>query len=146
MTYIINAIAWIVDFLLSKKTRFIAFLPLKVAVYSLTSLAVTLYIAAFIAFGAFLLKIVNLLYSLLDQANNVNIGSGEAYGVTLVSIWHAFIGFMYASGIGEAFMTALNLFLSLLFMLYAVRISITVSRVFMEVSNLLTNSLRAIEG
>jgi len=146
MKFILDGIAFIVSWFVKKQASNVIKLPVKIAVVSLETLAITLFISAFILFANFLLKIVNLLYDLINQANTANVGSGEAYGITLSTIWHMFIGFLSASGLGDAFYISINLFLSLLFSYYAVKISMIISYIFRETAKMLTNTAIAIES
>lgn len=146
MKYLIDAIAFVISWLLKKKALSLAKLPLKIAVSGFVGLSLTLFISAFILFANFLLTLLNDLYDLLNKVNNANPGDGYAYGVSLSSIWHAFLGFMSASGLGEAIYLSLNLFLSLLFTYYGVRIAMLVSFVFKETAKLLTNTATMIES
>ncbi len=146
MKFILDGIAFIVAWFLKNKALEAAKLPVKVAVFAFVGMSMTLFLSAAILFGNFLLTLLNDFYDLLNQANNASVGSGEAYGVSLSSIWNAFLGFMSASGIGEALYISINLFLSLLFTYYGIKISFFVANVFKEVSHLLVNTTTMIES
>ena len=146
MKYIIDAIAFIVGWLLKKKALSLAKLPVKIAISGFVGMSLTLFISAFILFANFLLTLLNDLYDLLNQVNNASPADGEAYGISLSTIWNAFLGFMSASGLGHAIYLSLNLFLSLLFSYYAVKIAMLVGFAFKETAKLLTNTATMIES
>ncbi len=146
MKFLVEGIAFLIGWLLKNKALSIAKLPVKIAVSGFVGLALTFFISAFILFANFLLQVLNDLYDLLDQVNNATPGQGQAYGVSLSSIWHAFLGFMSASGLGHAIYLSLNLFLSLLFTYYGVKIAILVGFAFKETAKLLTQTATVIES
>jgi len=114
MTWLINAVAWIVDFLLSRKARFLALLPIKASITTIFILVAGLYISSIFMFVYFLVSVFNTLFDLIHDINNISPGDGQAYGITLSSIWNAFLGFMYASGLSDAIMSATALLVTLL--------------------------------
>jgi len=146
MSFILDVLSFIVAWFVKNEAFKLAKLPIKIAVASLEGLAITLYISAFILFANYLLKIVNLLYDLLDKANNSSVGSGSAYGITLSSIWYMFIGFLSSSGLADALYISINLYLSLLFSYFAVRVSMIVAEAFKETVKMITDTAIAIES
>ena len=140
MTFIVNAIAAILGFFLKNATYKALTLPIKIAIYTFVGIAIVSYISAFVLFFNFIFKIVNMIYTYLNSFNSATVGSGSAYGLSLSTIWHMFIGFMSASGLGSAFYVASNLFLSLLFGYLVVKITLKTAEVIKEVSKLVAES------
>ena len=140
MAFIVDAIATILGFFLKKFTYKILTLPIKIAIYTFVSLAVGVYVGAYIFLFSFIFKLVNDFYSYINNFNSMNVGSGSAYGLSLSTIWHMFVGFMSASGIGTAFYLSANLFLSLLFGYMVVKVTIQSAKVYKDVANLIANT------
>ena len=145
MSFIVNAIGWIISFFASGKAKSVALLPLKLTVTSLTVIAITLYIGAYLALATFFVTLFNSFHDLVTSFNNVNVGDGEAYGITLNSIWNAFLGFLNASGLSIAITTAISLFLTLYFSYFAVKISKIIANTFMSVSGKLNETIRMMD-
>jgi len=114
MAWLVNAVAWIVEFLLSRKARFLALLPIKVSITAIFIFVGGLYVSSIFGFVYFLVSIFNSLFSLIKNLNSVSVSDSEAYGITLSSIWNAFLGFMNASGLADAILSAVALLVSLL--------------------------------
>jgi len=143
MGYIVNAIGWLINFIVNKNAKSLALLPIKFSAFALTGIAITLYVGAYISLVMFSIKIINQFYDLIDKINQASVtSSSSAYGITLSSIWNAFLGFINASGIGEAFLTALNLFFALYFGYYAVVIAKMVGNVYRNVVDMINNALQ----
>ncbi|GAX87354.1 conserved hypothetical protein [Lebetimonas natsushimae] len=142
MQYVITAVGFIVGFIVKFGIQKFAMLPVKFAAVTFTAVAITLYIGSYILFADFIFNIITKFYDLLDSINNLSVGSGNVYGITLSSIWNAFLGFLNASGVGPAFTNAFNLFLVLYFSYYAVIIAKTVAHVYRNVVDMINNSLQ----
>jgi uncharacterized membrane protein YqhA len=143
MQFIINAIAWLIDFIVKKNAKTLALLPIKFSALALTTIAVGLYIGAYVALVTFSIKIINKFYDLITQVNNVDFSSSsKAYGISLSDLWNVLIGFLHASGIGDALVSALNLFIVLYFGYYAVVIAKMVGNVYRNVVDMINNSLQ----
>ena len=140
MAFLVEAIASILGFFLKKATYKLLTLPIKIAIYSFVALAVSAYVGAYVLLFGFIFKVVNDFYSYINNFNNLNVGSGSAYGLSLSSVWHMFIGFMSASGLGTAFYVSVNLFLTLLFGYLVVKITVQSAKVFKDVANLIANT------
>ena len=82
---------------------------------------------------------------MITSFNNANVGDGDAYGITLNSIWNAFLGFLNASGLSIAITTAISLFLTLYFSYFAVKISKIIANTFMSVSGKLNETIRMMD-
>ena len=145
MNFIVNAISWIINFFASGKAKSVALLPLKLTVTSLTVIAISLYIGAYLALATFFVTLFNSFHDLITSFNNANVGDGEAYGITLSSIWNAFLGFLNASGLSTAITTAFSLFFTLYFSYFAVKISRMVANTFMTVSSKLNETIRMMD-
>jgi len=113
MKYLIGAIAWIVNFIFSKKSRLLALLPVKISITIIFILVGSLYLGSILAFVYFLITLFNTLYSFIEKANQISV-SGNAYGISLSNIWNAFLIFLNASGLSPAILTSLSLLISLL--------------------------------
>jgi len=142
MSYIVNAIAWLINFIVSKNAKSLALLPVKISALAFTGLAISLYVGAYVGIVTFLINIINKFYDLINNFNSANVGDGSAYGVSVSSIWNAFLGFLNASGIGQAFVTAVNLFFVLYFGYYAVVIAKMVGNVYRNVVDMINNALQ----
>jgi len=140
MAYIVSAVAAILGFLVKKFSYKLLTLPIKIAIYSFVVMAISAYVGAYVFLFSFIFSLVNKFYSYIENFNNFDVSSGSAYGISLSSIWHMFIGFLSASGIGSAFYVAVNLFLSLLFGYMIVKITIQSATVFKNVANLIANT------
>jgi len=134
MTFIVNAIMWILNFLFSKKSLSVATLPVKIISLSITVVSITLFLSSIVFFVNFLVVLFNNFFDLINKVNNINIGSGSAYGLSLSNLLHILLTFISASGIGPALLNALSLGFTLFFLYLAYYIPRIVSKVFSEVS------------
>ena len=83
----------------------------------------TLILAVFMAFLLFTTNYIihfwNMLFSLVHSYNTFGSGvSGQAFGISLSTIVSNFWGFMYASGLSEAFLTVGNAFMAVLSLVF----------------------------
>lgn len=140
MNFLVDAVASILGFFLKREAFNVLTLPIKIAIYTFVGIAITAYISAVIFFFNFLFKLINMFYDYINNFNSLHVSSGSAYGISLSTIWDMFIGFMSASGLGEAFYTASNLFLSLLFGYVAVKVTLKAGSVIKEVGKLMADS------
>ena len=140
MVYIVNAIAWLLSFFTKKGLMTALTLPIKIAIYTFVGVAITAYVGGIVMFFGFILELVNNFYSYINNFNSLNMGSGSAYGLSLSTIWQMFIGFMSASGLGNAIYISTNLFLTLLFGYLIVKITRQVGEVFKETAKILSSS------
>jgi len=141
MNFLINAVAWIVDFIFSKKSRLLALLPVKLSITTIFILVGSLYLGSILAFVYFLITLFNTLYSLIGDVNKISV-SGEAYGVNLSDIWNAFLVFLNASGLAPAMLTALSLLISLLTGYFAFSLTKMIAEKIMIFLNGVTDIIR----
>ena len=148
MKFVIDAVMWIVNWLFSKKARILASLPLKISITTIFVLVGSLYLSSILAFVYFLITLFNALFDLINQANNAgsSVGSGEAYGITLSSLWNVFIGFLNASGLAPAMLTATSLLVTLLSTYFAFALTKMITERLMLFLNSLTDIVRMYEG
>ncbi len=69
-------------------------------------------------FTGFLLNLWSVISDFVDSFQNINVGSGEAYGISLSVIVENLKGFIYASGLSTAIVTAGNLLISILSLIF----------------------------
>ncbi|GAB6073823.1 hypothetical protein [Nautilia lithotrophica] len=129
MSWLVNAIAWIVNFFASGKAKSFMLIPFKISVGAIAVFTVTSFIAAIISLATFLVDLFNTFHDLINSFNDIsnNIGSGSAYGISLQSIWNVFLGFLSASGLSTAITTSFSLFLTLFFSYMTVKLALIVS-------------------
>jgi len=142
MTWLINAVAWIVDFLLSRKARFLALLPIKASVTAIFILVAGLYVSSILLFVYFLVSVFNAVFALIKDLNTIHPADGEVYGITISSVWNAFLGFMNASGLADAIMSASALLVSLLSGYFAFAITKIVAEKLLIFLNSISDMIR----
>ncbi len=142
MTWLINAVAWIVDFLLSRKARFLALLPIKASVTAIFILVAGLYVSSILLFVYFLVSVFNAVFALIKDLNTIHPADGEVYGITISSVWNAFLGFMNASGLADAIMSASALLVSLLSGYFAFAITKVVAEKLLIFLNSISDMIR----
>jgi len=139
MTWIINAIAWLVDFFASGKAKSAALFPFKVTVTALTVTAITLYISAYLLLASFFVLLFNKFHNILNSYNNVS------FDGSLGSIWHTFLAVMNVTGLGSALSSAFALFITLYFTYFAVKISKIIANTSMTISSKLNETLQMVD-
>ncbi|EDM22859.1 hypothetical protein [Caminibacter mediatlanticus] len=144
MSFIVNAVMWIVNFLFSKKSISIATIPLKVVSFTLTSITISLYLSSIVLFVNFLVKLFNVFFDVIHKANHLSVASGSALGMSLNDYLNVALSFISASGIGPAFLNALSLGFSLLFLYLAYYIPRLISKVFSEVNKKIQDEILVI--
>ena len=140
MVYIINAIGWLIAFFASGKAKSVALFPFKVTVTSLTVIAITLYISAYLLLASFFVLLFNKFHDILNSYNNVSFNDS-----TLGSIWHTFLAVMNVTGLGSALSSAFALFITLYFTYFAVKISKIIANTSMTVSSKLNETLQMVD-
>ena len=142
MQFIVDGLSFIISFFMKKLAEKSLTLPIKVAVATIQGIAITLYIASFIAFANFIFKVVNMFYDFLQKSSSVS-ASSHFYGVSF-SI-DTVLSFLHASGIGEAFYTALSLYLSLLFGYLGVKLSIISAKAVRDTAKMISDTAMVTE-
>lgn len=79
---------------------------------------IALLMSFFFWFTAFMLELWNMISTTVDGFQNMSVGSGEAYGVSLNTILENMKGFIYASGLSTAIVTCGNLLMSILSLIF----------------------------
>lgn len=121
--------------------------------FTLQKAAQILIIAALMSFAywftGFLINLWTIISNFVNDFQNINVGSGSAYGITLAVIIDNVKGFIYASGLSTAIVTVGNLLLSILSLifiraLYYVYIKLIkiIYDMFTDGINLLSGSIR----
>ena len=121
--------------------------------FTLHKSAQVLIIVALIAFAywftGFLLNLWSVISTFVNDFQNISVGSGEAYGISLSVIIENVKGFIYASGLSTAIVTCGNLLMSILSLifiraLYYVYIKLIkiIYDMFTDGINLLSGSIR----
>ena len=131
MQFIVNAVAFVVAFFTKKLAMKYITLPIKILIYSFVIGALTTYILAFITFFNFIFKLVKIFSDFIHNFNTTGFSSSSS---SLIQYWNVFISFLNASGLADAFTTAANLFLYLLFGYISIKLTIKFATVVKEVS------------
>jgi len=126
MHFIVNIVLFIGNLIAKYFKKDLLLFPFKITVATIVIAAFSSYFLALMAFFTFVLKLFNILHDLIHSFNSPNLGNGDAYGISLSSIWNAFLIFLNASGLSTALSTALSLFLTLLFTFLSIKFSLIV--------------------
>lgn len=121
--------------------------------FTLQKSAQVLIITALLSFSfwftGFIINLWTLVSNFVNDFQNINVGSGSAFGITLAVIIDNVKGFIYASGLSTAIVTCGNLLLSILSLifiraLYYVYIKLIkiIYDMFTDGINLLSGSIR----
>jgi len=140
--FITSLVAWLV-----KRFGYSAVL------FTLHKSAQVLIITALMAFAywftGFIINLWTMISDFVNSFQNINVGVGDAFGITLAVIIDNVKGFIYASGLSTAIVTTGNLLLSILSLifvkaLYSVYIKLIkiIYDMFTDGINLLNGSIR----
>lgn len=117
---------WFIGFIAGLITPFLRFIVRKLGYATalfMVQKGVQILILATIAgafawFVGYLLQIWNMVSDIVSDVSSFSPGSGEAYGVSLSTLWESLKGFIYASGLSTAFVTCGNLLISVLSLIF----------------------------
>jgi len=120
---------WLIGFVTGVILNFLEWLVKRFGISKTVIVIQITVLAAYVAFllsavtfiVLYLFKLWNLFKDLLQQLGNSSTVSGEAYGITLSTIMNNVWGFMQSSGISDALVISMDLFIGLLSIFFTIQ-------------------------
>lgn len=146
---------WIIGFVASFFTRILTFFVkrfgyqsvLFFALKAFQVLVIALLLAFFVFFTNFFLQIWALIAHFVNNFQSMSVGAGSTYGgVTLTTIMENVKGFVYASGLSDAIVTAGNLFISFLSLIFIKGLYKIYVFVYLKIYKLFTDGINLLSG
>jgi len=145
---------WFIGFIASFFSGIISFLVKKFGYSavlftlqkSVQVIVIALLLAFFVFFTNYVLQIWNAITTLVNDFQSVSAGSGSAYGITLATILENTKGFIYASGLSDAIVTAGNLFISVLSLIFIRGLYFVYIKVIMYIYKMFDDGIKLLAG
>ena len=146
---------WIIGFFASFFTRILTFFVkrfgyravLFVALKSVQILVIALLLAFFVFFTSFLVNIWGQISDFITNFQNISVADSTTYGgITLSVILQNIKGFIYSSGLSDAIVTAGNLFVAILSLIFIKALYKIYVFVYLKIYKLFTDGINLLAG
>ena len=97
-------------------------------------------------FIGFLLNIWSLISYFIDDFQNMSVGNGEAYGISLSVIMENVKGFLYASGLSTTIVTCGNLLMSILSLIFIRAVYFIYIKIYKIIYDMFASGINLLSG
>ena len=97
-------------------------------------------------FTGFLLNLWAVISDFVDSFQNISVGSGEAFGISLSVIIENLKGFIYASGLSTAIVTCGNLLISILSLIFIRALYFVYLKLIKIIYDMFTDGINLLSG